>query len=279
MADIIDGRVISKKLKDELKLRVDELKNQGIECALAFIQVGEDEASTVYMNSQQKGCAYVGIRSIEVKLPTETTQEELLKLIHDLNDDSSVNGILVETPVPDHINLKAVISAIDPRKDMDGFHPYNMGMLTIGGKSNLPCTPAGVVELLKRSGYELEGKNCVVVGRSHNVGIPAAQLMLRENATVTIAHSRTKNLQEVCKQADILIVAVGKKKLITKDYVKQGAIVVDVGIHVDEDGSLCGDVDYKDVFEVAGAITPVPGGVGPMTIVMLLNSCLDSIKG
>lgn len=279
MAEIINGKVISKQMKDELKIRVEELKKQGIECALAFIQVGEDEASTVYMKNQQKGCEYVGVRSIEVKLPKETTQEELLQLIYKLNADPSVNGILVETPVPNHIQIQSVISAIDPGKDMDGFHPYNMGMLTIGGKSNLPCTPAGVIQLLKRSGYQLEGKQCVVVGRSHNVGIPAAQLMLRENATVTVAHSRTKNLQEVCKQADILIVAVGKKKLITKDFVKEGAIVVDVGIHLDDDGSLCGDVDFHDVVEVAGAITPVPGGVGPMTIAMLLNSCLDSVKG
>ena len=278
MAQIIDGKKISKEIKDELKQRVIQLKEQGIQSKLAFIQVGEDQASTVYMKNQQKGCEYVGIQSLEIKLSAQTTQEELLTIIDQLNKDDSVNGILVETPVPKQIHLETIISSIDPRKDMDGFHPLNMGLLTIGGKSCLPCTPAGVIQLLKRSGFQLEGLSCVVVGRSPNVGIPAAQLMLRENATVTIAHSRTKNLKEVCKQADILIVAIGKKKMITDEYIKDGAIVVDVGIHVDDDGSLCGDVDFELVKDKVQAITPVPGGVGPMTIAMLLSSCLDTIK-
>lgn len=279
MTQIIDGKKISKEIKDEIKQKITQLKNLGIQGKLAFIQVGEDQASTVYMKSQQKGCEYVGIQSLEIKLSVETTQEELIEVIVKLNDDTSVNGILIETPVPNQIDLDLVISQIDPNKDMDGFHPLNMGRLTMGGKSCLPCTPAGVIQLLKRSGYQLEGMNCVVVGRSHNVGIPAAQLMLRENATVTIAHSKTKNLKEICKQADILIVAVGKKKMITDEYVREGAIVVDIGIHVEDDGSLCGDVDFERVKDKVKAITPVPGGVGPMTIAMLLSSCLDSIKG
>lgn len=278
MAQIIDGKKISKEIKDELKHKFFELKKLGIQGKLAFIQVGEDQASSIYMKSQQKGCEYVGIESLEIKLSAKTTQEELLEIINNLNCDDSVNGILVETPVPKQIDLEKVILTIDANKDMDGFHPLNMGKLIVGGKSCLPCTPAGVVQLLKRSGYLLEGSNCVVVGRSHNVGIPAAQLMLRENATVTITHSKTKNLKEICKQADVLIVAIGKKKMITDEYVKDGAIVVDVGIHVDEDGNLCGDVDFERVKDKVHAITPVPGGVGPMTIAMLLSSCLDSIK-
>lgn len=279
MAQIIDGKKISKEIKDELKQHFFALKEKGINGKLAFIQVGEDEASTVYMKSQQKGCDYVGIESLEIKLSAETTQNELLEIIKELNEDESVNGILLETPIPKQIDLDLVISNIDPRKDMDGFHPLNIGLLTTGGKSHLPCTPAGVIELLKRSNVQLEGANCVVVGRSHNVGIPAALLMLRENATVTIAHSKTKNLKEICKQADILIVAVGKKKMITDEYVKDGAIVVDIGIHMDENGRLCGDVDFERVKDKVKAITPVPGGVGPMTIAMLLSSCLNSIKG
>lgn len=275
---LIDGKKISTDIKDELKVRVEELKSKGIEITLAVIQVGNDPASSVYVGNKKKACAYIGINSLAYELEESTTQEELLELIAKLNADSKVNGILVQLPLPSHINEKSIINAIDPMKDVDGFHPVSVGNLSIGQPGFLSCTPAGIVQLLKRSGVEIAGKECVVIGRSNIVGKPISLLMLRENATVTIAHSKTKDLKKVAKRADILIVAVGKPMFINSEYVKEGAVVIDVGIHRKEDGKLCGDVDFEDVKEHVSAITPVPGGVGPMTIAMLMKNCVDSIE-
>ena len=283
MAQIIDGKKISKELKDELKEKVKAYKEQGIEITLAVIQVGNDPASSVYVGNKKKGCEYIGINSLSYELEENTTEEQLLELIDTLNKDNKVNGKLVQLPLPSHINEDKVIKAISPAKYVDGFHPQSVGALSIGQPGFVSCTPAGIVELLKRSNIEIEGKECVVVGRSNIVGKPMALLLLRENGTVTIAHSRTKNLKEVTKRADILVVAIGKPKFITKEYVKEGAVVIDVGIHrlgTSESGKsiLCGDVDYDDVFPIASAITPVPGGVGPMTIAMLMNNCVHSVE-
>lgn len=278
MAQIIDGKAISLQIKNELKEKAAALKAEGIPVTLAVIQVGNNPASTVYVNNKKKGCEYIGIGSLSYELPEETTQEELLSLIQELNERKDVNGILVQLPLPDQIDEDKVIKAIDPKKDVDGFHPQSVGALCIGQPGFVSCTPAGIIQLLKRSGVEIAGKECVILGRSNIVGKPMALLMLRENATVTIAHSRTKNLKEVTKRADILIVAVGKPKMVTKDYVKEGAVVIDVGINRDENNKLCGDVDFNDVEPVCSAITPVPGGVGPMTIAMLLNNCLESVN-
>ena len=231
MPQIIDGKRISQEIKDELKEKVAALKEQGIEGTLAVIQVGNDPASSVYVNNKKKACEYIGIGSLAYELPEETTEEELLALIEKLNNDTKVNGILVQLPVPKHIDEEKIINTISPEKDVDGFHPENVGNLVTGGKGFVSCTPAGIIQLLKRSNVAIEGKNCVVIGRSNIVGKPMALLMLRENATVTIAHSKTQNLKEICKQADILIVAIGKPRFITADYVKEGAVVIDVGIH------------------------------------------------
>ena len=244
---------------------------------LAVIQVGADPASSVYVRNKKKACEYVGIRSLAYELSEETTEEKLLELIRELNDRTDVNGILVQLPLPKHIDEEKVLDSISPLKDVDGFHPQNVGALCIGKPCFESCTPAGVIQLLKRSGIEIAGKECVVVGRSNIVGKPMALLLLRENGTVTVAHSRTKDLKEVTKRADILVVAVGKPKMITAEYVKEGAVVIDVGINRDENNKLCGDVDYDSVFPVCEAITPVPGGVGPMTIAMLLHNCVSSV--
>ena len=278
MVTIIDGKAISLQIKDELKERAAALKASGIEIALAVIQVGDNPASCVYVRNKKKGCEYIGIGSLSFELPEETTQEELLALIGELNERADVNGILVQLPLPAHIDEDTVIKAIDPKKDVDGFHPQSVGALCIGQPGFVSCTPAGIIQLLKRSGIEIAGKECVVLGRSNIVGKPMALLLLRENATVTIAHSKTKNLKEVTKRADILIVAVGRPKMVTKDYVKEGAVVIDVGINRDENNKMCGDVDFDDVAPVCSAITPVPGGVGPMTIAMLLNNCIESVN-
>ena len=278
MTQIIDGKRISLEIKDELKEKVAKLKEEGRDCCLAVIQVGNDPASSVYVRNKKKACEYIGIRSLSYELPEETTEEELLALIQKLNQDTSVHGILVQLPVPKHIVEDHIIKAIDPRKDVDGFHPMNVGALTIGERGFVSCTPAGIIQLLKRSDIDIEGKNCVVIGRSNIVGKPMALLMLRENATVTIAHSRTKNLKELCKTADILIVAIGKPKFITAEYVKEGAVVIDVGIHRNAENKLCGDVDYEDVAPHTAAITPVPGGVGPMTIAMLMHNCVEAME-
>lgn len=278
MPQIIDGKAISAQIKDEVKEKVAALKAEGKNVCLAVIQVGADPASSVYVGNKKKACAYVGIESFAYELPEETTQEALLDLIADLNQKDAVNGILVQLPLPRHIDEDAVIRAIDPKKDVDGFHPQSVGALCIGQPGFVSCTPAGVIELLKRSGVEIAGKECVVIGRSNIVGKPMAILLLRENGTVTVAHSRTKNLEEVTKRADILVVAVGKPKMITRAYVKEGAVVIDVGIHRNEKGKLCGDVDFEDVAPVSSAITPVPGGVGPMTIAMLMYNCVRSLE-
>ena len=278
MAAIIDGKTISTQIKDELKQKAAELHARGIEVTLAVIQVGDNPASSVYVRNKKKGCEYIGIGSVSYELPEETTQEELLALIQELNGKKDVNGILVQLPLPSHIDEDTVIKAIDSKKDVDGFHPQSVGALCIGQKGFVSCTPAGIIQLLKRSGVSIEGKECVVLGRSNIVGKPMSILLLRENATVTIAHSRTKNLKEVTGRADILIVAIGKPKMITREYVKEGAVVIDVGINRDENNKLCGDVDFEDVEPVCGAITPVPGGVGPMTIAMLLNNCIESVE-
>lgn len=278
MAKLIDGKKISQEIKDELKEKVAALKAEGKTGALAVIQVGEDPASSVYVRNKKNACAYIGIESLAYELPESTSEEELLNLIDDLNNKDEVKGILVQLPLPSHICEDKVIQAISPKKDVDGFHPQSVGTMTIGEKGFLSCTPAGIIQLLKRSDVEIEGKHCVVIGRSNIVGKPMALLMLRENATVTIAHSRTKNLQELCKQADILIVAIGKPRFIGAEYVKEGAVVIDVGIHRNENNKLCGDVKFDEVEPIASAITPVPGGVGPMTIAMLMNNCVQSIE-
>jgi methylenetetrahydrofolate dehydrogenase (NADP+)/methenyltetrahydrofolate cyclohydrolase len=277
MAQIIDGKTISAQIKDELKIRTEELKKQGIEVCLAVIQVGSDPASSVYVRNKKKACEYVGIKSLSYELPEKTSEEELLSIIDELNGRKDVNGILVQLPLPGHISEEKVLNTISPLKDVDGFHPQNVGALCIGKPGFVSCTPAGVIQLLKRSGISIEGKECVVIGRSNIVGKPMAMLLLRENGTVTVAHSRTKNLKEIAKRADILVVAVGKPQMITAEYVKEGAVVIDVGIHRDENNKLCGDVDFESVEPVCSAITPVPGGVGPMTIAMLMNNCIESL--
>ena len=275
---IIDGKKISKDIKDELKKKVADYKAKGIEITLAVIQIGDDPASTVYVRNKKKACEYIGINSESYELPKDTSEEELLELIDKLNNDPAVNGILVQLPVPDYIKPMNVINAIAPEKDVDGFSPYSVGCLNLGVNGFLSCTPAGIVELLNRSNIEIDGQHCVIVGRSNIVGKPMASLMLNNNATVTITHSHTKNLKEICKTADILIVGLGKKGFITSEYVKEGAVVIDVGIHRDENNKLSGDVDYDDVAPHCSAITPVPGGVGPMTIAMLMYNCVKSVE-
>ena len=278
MTQIIDGKKISAQIKEELKEKVALMKEQGITVTLAVIQVGNDPASTVYVGNKKKACEYVGIRSLSYELPEETKEEELLSLIAELNERKDVNGILVQLPLPKHISEEKVLDSISPLKDVDGFHPQNVGALCIGKPGFVSCTPAGIIQLLKRSGIEIAGKECVVIGRSNIVGKPMALLLLRENGTVTIAHSKTASLKEVTKKADILVAAVGKPKMITEDYVKEGAVVIDVGIHRNENNKLCGDVDYDSVAPKCSAITPVPGGVGPMTIAMLMHNCVESVS-
>lgn len=278
MAQIIDGKRISQEIKDNLKLQVEELKQQGKSCTLVVIQVGNDPASSVYVANKKKACEYIGINSRSYELPEETSEDELLQLIDELNNDSTVHGILCQLPLPKHMNEKKILNCISPQKDVDGFHPENVGHLMIGEFGFVSCTPAGVIELLKACHIPMEGKNCVVIGRSNIVGKPMAILMLRENATVTICHSKTNDLKSICKQADILIVAIGKPKYINEEYIKEGAVVIDVGIHRDSNNKLCGDVDFEKVEPLCSAITPVPGGVGPMTICMLMKNCIEAMK-
>lgn len=278
MTQIIDGKKISTEIKDELKEQVAAYKAQGKEICLAVIQVGDDPASSVYVRNKKNACAYIGINSLAYELPRETTEAELLSLIEELNHKAEVNGILVQLPLPEQIDEEKVLNAISPLKDVDGFHPVNVGSLCIGKKGFVSCTPAGIIELLKRSGISISGRECVVVGRSNIVGKPMALLLLRENGTVTVAHSRTEDLKSVTCRADILVVAVGKPRMITADYVKEGAVVIDVGIHRDENNKLCGDVNYDSVAPHCSAITPVPGGVGPMTIAMLMKNCVESVS-
>ena len=278
MTQIIDGKRISQEIKEELKQEVAVLRESGKECCLAVIQVGNDPASSVYVRNKKRACEYIGVKSLSYELPESTTEEELLTLIGKLNEDQTVHGILCQLPLPKHIDEEKVLNMISPKKDVDGFHPQNVGALVVGQKGFISCTPAGIIELLKRSNIEIAGKHCVVIGRSNIVGKPMALLMLRENATVTVCHSKTTNLKEICKEADILIVAIGKPQFVTADYVKDGAVVIDVGIHRDAENKLCGDVAYDEVKDYTSAITPVPGGVGPMTIAMLMHNCVEAMK-
>ncbi|MBQ3790477.1 MAG: bifunctional methylenetetrahydrofolate dehydrogenase/methenyltetrahydrofolate cyclohydrolase FolD [Lachnospiraceae bacterium] len=273
---IIDGKAIAAQIKEEVRLEVEKERAAGREVTLAVILVGDDPASAVYVRNKKKACETVGIRSLSLELPADTDTETLLSHVRELNDRKDVDGILVQLPLPAQIDEQKVLRAIDPMKDVDGFHPVNVGLLAIGEPQVVSCTPAGVIELLVRSGVEIAGKEAVVVGRSNIVGKPMAHLLLQRNATVTIAHSRTKDLKEVVKRADIVVAAVGKPRMITSEYIKEGAAVIDVGINRDaETGKLCGDVDFDDVAPVCSAITPVPGGVGPMTIAMLMKNCLE----
>ena len=278
MAQLINGKEISSQIKEEVKAQVAKLAEEGTSVCLAVIQVGDDPASSVYVRNKKKACEYVGIKSLSYELPESTTEEELIALVHELNERRDVNGILVQLPLPKHMDENDVLLAIDPKKDVDGFHPQSVGALSIGLPGFVSCTPAGIIQLLKRSGISIEGKHCVIVGRSNIVGKPMALLMLRENATVTVTHSRTKDLASYTRQADILIVAMGKRQFITSEYVKEGAVVIDVGMHRDENNKLCGDVDFAAVSPRCSAITPVPGGVGPMTIAMLMYNCVASVS-
>lgn len=275
-AKILDGKALSARIKDELKEEVVKLKEKGINPCLAVIIVGDDPASRVYVNNKKAACEYIGIKSLEYAFDADISQTQLTELIDTLNNDETVDGILVQLPLPSHLDEKEVINRIKPEKDVDAFHPVNVGKIMIGDFDFLPCTPAGVMELIKESGVEISGKQCVVVGRSNIVGKPQSMLLLHKNGTVTICHSRTKNLAEVCRSADILVAAVGRPKFITANMVKDGAVVIDVGINRGEDGKLCGDVDFDEVAKIAGAITPVPGGVGPMTISMLMRNTLTA---
>ena len=279
MTQIIDGKAVSAAVKQEVADEAARLKDEkGLKVGLAVVIVGNDSASRVYVNNKKKACEAVGFQSFEYALDENTTQEQLLDLVNVLNRDDRVNGILVQLPLPKHIDEKAVINAISPEKDVDAFHPENVGKIMIGEYSFLPCTPAGVMRLIESTGVDISGKKCVVVGRSNIVGKPQAMLLLQKNGTVTICHSRTQNLKEECKAADILVVAIGKAKFITGDMIKEGAVVIDVGMDRDENGKLCGDVDFESAEKVAGYITPVPGGVGPMTIAMLMKNTLTAAK-
>ncbi|MBO5231370.1 MAG: bifunctional methylenetetrahydrofolate dehydrogenase/methenyltetrahydrofolate cyclohydrolase FolD [Clostridia bacterium] len=275
---IIDGKAISAKTKEELRLEVAALKEKGVSVGLAVIIVGDDPASRVYVNNKKKACELLGIYSEEYALPADTNMESLLGLIEELNTRKDINGILCQLPLPRHLDEKAVINAISPEKDVDAFHPVNVGKIMIGDFDFLPCTPAGVMRLLDESGVEIEGKNCVVIGRSNIVGKPMSMLLLHRNATVTICHSRTRNLSEVTSKADILVAAVGKANFVTPDMVKEGAVVIDVGINRLPSGKLCGDVDFDNVSEKCSFITPVPGGAGPMTIAMLMANTVTAAK-
>lgn len=277
-AQRIDGKTISDQIKEEAALEAQKLQRQGITPCLAVVLVGNDPASMVYVNNKKKACEKVGILSRSYELPEDTEEKDLLALVEQLNMDSSVHGVLVQLPLPPQIDEEKVILAVDPKKDVDCFHPLNVGLLHTGQKGFLPCTPAGVLELIERSGHTIEGKRCVVIGRSHNVGKPTAMLLLQKNGTVTICHSKTKDLKGICKEADILVSAVGKLHTVTKDMVKEGAVVIDVGMNRNENGKLCGDVDFDDVCEVAGAVSPVPGGVGLMTVAMLMQNCITAAK-
>lgn len=277
-ATIIDGKKIATEIKDELKIEVEALKNKGVEPTLAVVLVGENSASKVYVRNKKLACQYVGVRSLSYELDQETSEAELLKLIEELNGRSDVHGILVQLPLPKQINEEKILLAIAPDKDVDGFHPMSVGNLSVGRDGFVSCTPAGIIELIKRSNIELEGKRCVVIGRSNIVGKPISMLLLRENATVTICHSKTVDLSEECRRADVIIAAIGKAEFVTKAFVKPGAVIIDVGINRNKDGKLCGDVAYEECSEIACAITPVPGGVGPMTIAMLIKNCVKAAQ-
>lgn len=278
MGQIIDGKLISKSVKDKIAIEVKELKKSGVAPGLAVIIVGENLASQIYVRNKQRACEEVGFESFKYEMPESTTQDELLKLIKKLNEDKRVNGILCQLPLPPHIDESTVINNIAPEKDVDAFHPENVGKIMIGDYSFLPCTPAGVMELIASTGIDVAGKECVVVGRSNIVGKPMAMLLLHKSGTVTICHSKTKDLQAECQRADILVAAVGVAKLIKGDMVKDGAVLIDVGMNRDENGKLCGDIDFESCKDKASYITPVPGGVGPMTIAMLMKNTLTAAK-
>ena len=278
MYNIIDGKKISAEIKEEAKLEVAALNENGISVGLAVVLVGNDPASKVYVNNKKKACEALGIVSSEYLLPEDTSEEELLSLVRKLNSDDSVDGILVQLPLPRHLDEQKVIETISPDKDVDAFHPINVGKIMIGDYIFAPCTPAGIIELIERSGISIEGKSCVVIGRSNIVGKPMSMLLLHKNATVTICHSRTKDLKEVVRGADIVVAAVGRAKFVTADMVKEGAVVIDVGINRMDDGKLCGDVDFENVADKCSYITPVPGGVGPMTIAMLMKNTVAAAK-
>ncbi len=279
MAERIDGKAVAAAVRQEVAQEVLRLKEEkGLQPGIAVVIVGDDPASRIYVNNKKKACSEVGIYSEEYALPASTTQEELTDLIHQLNENPAIHGILVQSPLPKGLDEKAVVENIDPKKDVDAFHALNVGKIMIGDFEFLPCTPAGVIELLDRYGVAIESKRCVVIGRSNIVGKPMAMLLLHRNGTVTICHSRTKNLAEICREADILVAAVGKAKFVTKDMVKPGAVVIDVGMNRNENGKLCGDVDFDEVEPLASYITPVPGGVGPMTIAMLMKNVVSAAK-
>lgn len=278
MANIIDGKKISLDIKNEVKKETADLKERGIEPCLAVILVGNDAASQVYVRNKKKACEYTGIKSLSYELDENIEESKLIKLIDELNDRKDVNGILVQLPLPKHINEQKILLRIKPSKDVDGFHPYNVGLLSIGKAVLKPCTPAGIIELINRSGIEISGKNAVVIGRSNIVGKPVSMLLLSENATVTVCHSKTKNIEETIRGADIVVAAVGIPYFVKEDMVKNEAIVIDVGINRLENGHLAGDVDFENVSKKASYITPVPGGVGPMTIAMLMRNCLIAAK-
>ena len=275
-AERIDGKKISQDIKDEVKVEVARLNARGIYPCLAVVLVGDDPASHVYVRNKIKACEYTGIKSVSINLPADTEENELLERVQELNADPSVHGILVQLPLPPQIDEDKVINAIDPDKDVDGFSPISVGRLSIGLPGFRSCTPSGIIELIKRSGVSIDGKNCVIVGRSNIVGKPMAMLLLRENGTVTVCHSHTKNLREITRQADILVAAIGKPEFFTACDIKDGAVVIDVGMDRDENGKLCGDVDYDSASQKASYITPVPGGVGPMTIAMLMKNCVEA---
>jgi methylenetetrahydrofolate dehydrogenase (NADP+)/methenyltetrahydrofolate cyclohydrolase len=279
MSQIIDGKAIAKKVRDEVAAEAARFASaHGRPPGLEVVLVGEDPASVVYTRNKEKAALESGVRGKLHKLPADTTEAELLALVKKLNDDTTVDGILVQLPLPKHIREKAVLDAIDPRKDVDGFHPTNVGLLSVGRPGLVPCTPSGVMRLLAEAGVKLEGARAVVIGRSNIVGKPMAQLLLAANATVTIAHSKTRDLPAVCREADVVIAAVGRAKMVSRAFIKPGAAVIDVGMNRDENGKLCGDVDYTSAAEVAGPITPVPGGVGPMTIACLLENTIKAAK-
>lgn len=278
MGSVIDGKAVSAKVRGDVAKEVKVLENQDVQVGLAVVIVGDDPASRIYVNNKKKACEAAGILSREYALPAETTEAELLKLIRQLNADKEINGILVQSPVPAHIDEGLIVEHIDPAKDVDAFHAVNVGKIMIGDYAFLPCTPAGVIELIRSTGTEISGKHCVVIGRSNIVGKPMAMLLLHNNGTVTICHSKTQNIKDVCRSADILVSAVGRANFVTADMIKEGAVVIDVGMNRDENGKLCGDVDYGPVSEIASFITPVPGGVGPMTIAMLLKNTVTAAR-
>ncbi len=275
---LLNGKELADGVKEEVRAEVEKMKAEGKDVCLAVIQVGDNAASSVYVKNKEKACAYVGIESEVYKMSESTSEDELIRFIDILNKDNAVHGILVQLPLPDHINEYTIIQSISPEKDVDSFHEINMGKLLIGEDTFVPCTAKGIIELLKANDISIEGRNCVVVGRSNIVGKPTAMELLRNNGTVTICHSKTRDLKQICRSADILVCAIGKPKFFNKDYISPGTVVIDVGIHRQEDGTLCGDVDFEDVKNIVSAITPVPKGVGPMTVAMLMKNCVRAAK-